>query len=81
VNRSKAVVVRDVGLRTGFDQRIRDRQIVDMSRPVERGRPVALAAVHVGALPDCRPHGRHVLAADGLDQPLVRASACRQRRH
>ena len=79
MQRRKPVVVGDSRPRPGANQQIGDGEIVDMSRPMKRGRAIALRRIHVDALLDERAHGCGVLAANSFDETRIGTSGAERR--
>ena len=78
MQRRKTVVVGNSRPRAGANQQVGDGEIVDMRRPMKRGRAITLRRIHVDALLDERSHGRSVLAANRLDQARIGTSGAQR---
>ena len=78
--RGHAMIVGGVDLCAGGDQHLSDRRVVPVSRPVERGRPVAPGDRDVGARRDQRADGGEVSGLRRFDQHGGRACPERSRR-
>ena len=74
--RSDAIVIGGVYVRTGGEQEVGGFQIVPMGGPMERGGSVALGGVDVGVLLEEGRDGFGVLGFYGVDQAEVGCWGC-----